>query len=250
MKRVARLIAGVAVAAALAAGYAAAADKPAARKAGGNCARCHRGVKETVSLQHTFADWEASVHGRADLDCQACHGGDASRRDMEGAHAGLAASTDPKSPVYFTNIPATCGKCHEAELAAFKKSKHYGELQRSGRGPNCVTCHGSMANHIMAPKELETTCSLCHRKPMQGFAAEVALEESRAALRRLDEAVKGSAKGAKGLDAAKLAAATARARRESAVIEWHTFEMGHVVTAAKESSRLAADALSDLKAAK
>jgi len=169
---------------------------------------------------------------------------------MEGAHTGLIVSTDPKSPVYFTNIPATCGKCHDAELGAFKKSKHYKELVSSGRGPNCVTCHGSMANHIMAPKDLEQTCALCHRKPTQAFAAEVALEESRAALRRLDEAVKKAPKGAKGLDAAKLAGEKARARRETAVIAWHTFETEQVVTTAKESSRLATDALADLKAAK
>src|ERR1019366_718034 len=186
-----------------------AAGKTPAPKPAGNCSACHRGVKETASIQHTFADWEASVHGKSGLDCQACHGGDAFRRDMEGAHAGLLASTDPKSPVYFTNIPATCGKCHEAEFTAFKKSKHYAELENSGRGPNCVTCHGSMANHIMKPKELEVTCVLCHRKPTQAFAAEVALEESRAALRQLDEAVKKSAKGAKGLETAKLAASRA-----------------------------------------
>jgi hypothetical protein len=167
---------------------------------------------------------------------------------MEGAHAGMLPPEQTKSPVYFTNIPETCGKCHDAELAAFKKSKHYKELEDTGRGPNCVTCHGSMANHIMAPKELETTCSLCHRKPTQAFAAEMALEESRAALRRLDEAIK-RAKG-KDLEKARAAAKKARDLRSTAVVDWHTFEMGKVVSGGKESAREATEALADLKASK
>jgi formate-dependent nitrite reductase cytochrome c552 subunit len=232
------------------AGLVLAAGKTPAPKPAGNCSACHRGVKETASIQHTFGDWEASVHGKQGLDCESCHGGDAARKDMEGAHAGLVPSTDPKSPVYFTNIPATCGKCHDAEYSAFKKSRHYSELERSGRGPNCVTCHGSMANHIMAPKDLETTCALCHRKPTRAFAAELALEESRAALRRLDAAIKKAGKGSKGLDAAKLAAEKARAQRESAVVQWHTFEMEPVEKTAKDSARLAEETLADLKAGK
>jgi hypothetical protein len=102
----------------------------------------------------------------------------------------------------------------------------------------------------MAPKELETTCSLCHRKPTQAFAAEVALEESRAALRRLDEAVRKSPKGAKGLETARAAGKKAKDMRAAAVVDWHTFEMEKVVAQGKEAARVAGEALADLKASK
>src|SRR3989338_3806820 len=117
-----------------------------------SCVQCHQKADGVAYLEHNFTDWESSVHARGKISCDACHGGNPSKSVKGEAHKGMRSSREEKSPLYFTNIPATCGSCHQAEFKAFKKSAHYRDLQKSGRGPNCVTCHGSMANHVLAPR--------------------------------------------------------------------------------------------------
>ena len=104
-----------------------------------SCVACHKTLHQTAALHHNFKDWESSAHGKAAVACSACHGGNPNAPAREAAHAGMLAASNDKSPVYFTNIPQTCGNCHTAELNAFKISLHFKELERTGRGPNCVT---------------------------------------------------------------------------------------------------------------
>jgi hypothetical protein len=78
------------------------------------------------------------------------------------AHKGVFRSSDPKSSIYFRNLPQTCGKCHGEELVNFSRSRHYAELKTSGRGPTCVTCHGSMGTFILTSGQIREFCTICH----------------------------------------------------------------------------------------
>jgi len=232
---------GLAVALLLAAGTAAAQEK-------GSCVDCHRGLGGGKGLAHDFADWEKSVHAKADVSCQSCHGGDASAKDKAGAHAGVKRASDPASGIYFTKIPETCGSCHEAELKAFQKSAHFKELQSSGKGPNCVTCHGSMANVVLAPKELERTCVLCHRQPTQAFSARLELDSAGAMARRAGAGLtKARAAGASDLAPQEKAYGEIVELQRQMTVQWHTFKMPDVVTAAREIKRRVTALMGELK---
>ncbi len=130
--------------------------------AASTCVSCHGRLSETSGGGHGFAAWQSSPHAAAGVTCDACHGGDPSAADSAAAHRGIRPSSDPASPVFFTRIPNTCGRCHAAEVAYFRTSLHYARLETDGRGPNCVTCHGSMATRVLTPERLLGTCSACH----------------------------------------------------------------------------------------
>lgn len=211
-----------------------------------SCVKCHAGAAGG-GRAHGAADWKASPHASAGVDCSACHGGDPAASDTAGAHKGVKPSADATSAVYYTRVPETCGKCHAMELAAFKRSRHYGELARGARGPNCVTCHGSMANRLLPPREMEATCTLCHASPSKAYEAIQAISDSRSVLDRLDQEL-GRAKAA-GRD---LGAQRAELRRgqdlyREAVTHWHTFKPGQVLGPAREAARRGRKALAEVK---
>ena len=224
-----------------------------ARQSTGNdttdtCVSCHRGLPKKGALGHTFAEWQQSVHAKSGVSCQGCHGGDPSRPSKAEAHAGILGSTDPKSPIYYKNVPQTCGACHAGEFNAFKKSTHYNELKSTGRGPTCVTCHGSMANKVIGPREMEMTCTLCHHEPTQAYSARMAVEQSRRALRQLDtELQKNSKVKSPDLDAQRKSYATLMDRFHGLKLEWHTFNMTHVLSTAQELTRQASAGYTKLK---
>jgi len=60
-------------------------------------------------------------------------------------------------------VPEFCGKCHIAILKNYLESGHGKALKSSGKGPNCVTCHGS---HKIGKAGIdiinEQTCTKCH----------------------------------------------------------------------------------------
>lgn len=225
----------------LAAGTAAAQEK-------GSCVDCHRGLAGGKGLAHDFADWEKSVHAGAGVSCQACHGGDAAAKDKAAAHAGVLRTGDPASPVYFTKIPQTCGSCHEDEFKAFQKSAHFKELQSSGKGPNCVTCHGSMANVVLGPKESETTCVLCHRQPTHAFSARLELDSAGAMVRGAGAALtKARAAGAPDLAPQEASYREIVEQQRRMTVQWHTFKMPDVVAAAREIKRRVTALLGELK---
>lgn len=209
------LIFAAAAAAALLSAPASAADAPKAD----SCIECHRKAKLPLDREHDYSEWEKSVHAKAGVSCHSCHGGDPTVSGAE-AHKGVLSSADPKSQIYFTKVPETCGSCHGDELAAFRKSAHSKELQRTGKGPNCVTCHGSMANEVMSPQQMENACSLCHRKPTGARPALLALNNASAAVDRL-----GALAASTGNPDAKArheALSHARADMRS---DWHAFDL-------------------------
>lgn len=129
------------------------------------CRRCHRDESFRVrnkKIYDYFQEWNGSAHDRAGLSCTACHGGDPAKDAKEEAHRGILSEAEPTSPLYFKNIPKTCGGCHPKILGRFEKSRHYAQLEAAGRGPNCVTCHGSLNTRIFASTMVERSCSKCH----------------------------------------------------------------------------------------
>jgi predicted CXXCH cytochrome family protein len=140
-----------------------------------DCAGCHASAAPDVA---------ASVHAKVSQQaCLGCHGD---------AHAILPAN-NPKSTVYPTNLPKTCGTCHQnAELAKqyglspvyamYMDSIHGFALTSEGLlvAASCSSCHGS--HKILSSKDpmsktnranVPATCGTCHSKPLQDYSSGV-----------------------------------------------------------------------------
>jgi Cytochrome c3 len=158
------------------------------------CARCH----SDAELMRRFsprqrvdqaAEYAASVHGKRLVagdtgvaTCASCHG----------AH-GIRTVRDAKSPVYPTNVAATCAGCHANpshmqpykqtngsplptnQLAEYQQSVHFVAMTKGEdlSAPTCNDCHG---NHGAAPPGVGTVanvCGTCHAAFAQKFELSV-----------------------------------------------------------------------------
>ena len=147
------------------------------------CASCHANaafMKRYNPRPYVFsmAEWQTSVHAKlaaqGDLKvatCTSCHG----------VH-GIRPPKDPASPVFKTNVPRTCAKCHNADymrghairtdqFALYAKSVHGVALLQKGdvSAPACNDCHG---NHGAAPpglKDVAMVCGTCHGREAELF---------------------------------------------------------------------------------
>lgn len=198
------------------------------------CVTCHVSAAGGAGKIHGVEDWQHSAHARHDITCDRCHGGDPAGPTAGEAHRGILNSREVKSPLYFTRIPETCGGCHVAEFATFQKSYHYKELLRTGRGPNCVTCHGAMATRVMAPKEMEQTCVLCHARPTGAGEALVTLNLAGSLLTQWETRVRSTADGPGSASLKAAQQAYAQVQRK-----WHAFQMTAVRKEAEEIVRTA-----------
>lgn len=162
------------------------------------CADCHFANPGSVSANH-LSDWDLSAHGRKNVGCETCHGGDPKSFETFVAHKGILARTNPASPVHRVNLPKTCGTCHTGPMVAFSRSKH-AELLTAGdkNGPTCTTCHGEAAGIRLSPKALEAECATCHAAgkiaphpefPGRGRLAVEGLRETRALLKDARSAI-------------------------------------------------------------
>ncbi len=172
------------------------------------CADCHFANPDAPGRAH-LSEWDHSAHGRATVGCERCHGGNPNTFESFLAHQGMLSSQNPASPVHRSNLPATCGTCHAGPYVSFQKSKHY-EMLRSGDrdAPTCVTCHETVAAHLLSPKGLESQCSRCHGAskvaPRSDYPAEgrlmlsgvrevrVSLEEAKAQIKRVKDKTRRS----------------------------------------------------------
>jgi predicted CXXCH cytochrome family protein len=166
--------------------------KPSGQAVIATCARCH----SDAELMRRFAprqrvdqaaEYATSVHGKQlavgdtkVATCASCHG----------AH-GIRLVNDAKSPVFPTNVAATCATCHADErhmagykladgsplptnqLADYQKSVHYAALTKGNdlSAPTCNDCHG---NHGAAPPgvgAVANVCGTCHAVFAQKFQA-------------------------------------------------------------------------------
>jgi hypothetical protein len=126
------------------------------------CGDCHFAHPEAPAQDHLL-DWSTSPHGRNNVNCEKCHGGNPTTFESLPAHAGILRADSAKSPVNRRNLPTTCGKCHVGPFVAFQDSRHY-ELLESGKeyGPTCSTCHETVGARLLKPKVLEARCNSCH----------------------------------------------------------------------------------------
>ncbi len=151
------------------------------------CGTCHSDVAKMNPYglpTDQWAQYRMSGHGRALYDrksdkvavCIDCHGTHDIRKH-----------TDPASPVYPTNVPGTCGKCHArasvmigshlnmSVVEEYKQSVHgQGLLEHGDVGmPHCATCHGSHAAIPPGFRDVGHVCGRCHQQEEQRFLESV-----------------------------------------------------------------------------
>ena len=118
------------------------------------CAECHGdpAIKEKgEGFYVPDTELAASIH--ADLTCIDCH------LQTQGVlHENPTAEGEAAA--------AACGKCHEDQQAAWAAGSH--ASAPAGKGPTCVTCHGSHDVHAADNRtfisDSATLCSSCHTK--------------------------------------------------------------------------------------
>src|SRR3972149_5932437 len=208
-----------------------------------SCMECHRDLPAGSYAGHKFSDYTGSVHDRNGVRCEACHGGNAVHADKTSAHKGVFRSVDPKSTIYFRNLPQTCGKCHGEELVNFSRSRHYAELKTSGRGPSCVTCHGSMGTFILTSDRIREFCTVCHnnqRGILPNVPKELAnvlsmMELTNTLVSWSEEFVTEAQKAKKETTESEKQLAIARNNIKNAKLTWHTFRMEDVTIKIKDA---------------
>ncbi len=136
------------------------------------CGVCHEDQKKmaqyALSERAPLTTYAASVHGKALMEkglvssaiCTDCHG----------SHD-LHAPSNPNSKIFWKNVPATCGKCHENVMNTYLRSTH-GKAAATGKreAPVCTDCHGEhlIKSHldptstVYATTLSEKTCGRCH----------------------------------------------------------------------------------------
>lgn len=149
------------------------------------CAKCHADaafMKRYNPKPYIFslAEFRTSVH------CKKISEGDtkvATCTNCHGVH-GILPHTDPASPVYHTNVPATCAQCHNADYMKGRKvpTDQYALYKQSVHGrallekldlsaPACNDCHG---NHGAVPpntRDISRVCANCHGREGELFEA-------------------------------------------------------------------------------
>jgi len=130
------------------------------------CSRCHSD-KDFVKAHAMGAGptpgelFKGSIHGQSgEVTCTSCH----SAHDVRSL-------LDPKSSIFRSNIPQTCGVCHAEITEQFVNSIH-GTLAAKGRSdsPTCTTCHGIHGikakidpdSPVNERRIAQTTCPQCH----------------------------------------------------------------------------------------
>jgi hydroxylamine dehydrogenase len=144
-----------------------AAPKAKAAQAQSACVTCHE-----KSSPQIVADWKASRHSGQGVGCTECHGE---------AHQTAADAKKARMPT-----PDTCGQCHEAQVAGFKKGKHafawaavkamptfhYQALAVREGLKGCGSCHKLGLKTEAEAKELRevaggygvASCDACHTR--------------------------------------------------------------------------------------
>ncbi len=219
------------------------------QRARSNCVACHSRQSETSGAGHGFSAWRGSRHAAVGVTCEACHGGNPAATDAATAHQGVSRSSDPASRVFFTRVPDTCGQCHAAEAGYFRSSIHDARLQSDGRGPNCVTCHGSMATRILTPDSVLGTCSACHAPggvapvgKAREAAQVLALVRAENILFDIVSTSAASSRSAPGAARARVLLGDAERHLAAAAEVWHSFRLDSAAARLGDARELLADA--------
>ena len=137
------------------------------------CAKCHSDAAfmkrfDPKARVDQLSEYRTSVHGQKNaqgdpqvavcVDCHKVHG--------------ILAISDPRSPVYPTNVAETCAHCHADtkrmdpykvptdQFAQYKTSVHFKAIHEKQdlAAPTCNDCHGS---HGAAPPGVESVTAVC-----------------------------------------------------------------------------------------
>ena len=164
-------------------GQAPAAEKPANDDFAGNaCVQCHKDLAGRSS-EIVGREWIYSVHYKAKVGCDGCHGGHPSVRKEQFASAEEfkhAAHLD-RNPEFLLmhregglvtaargrSVSYLCGKCH-VQIKEYHLGSPHGEFGQ----PTCLYCHGG-GSHRITPAALDIVdtrsradggrCTACHR---------------------------------------------------------------------------------------
>jgi hypothetical protein len=203
------------------------------RKSDNSCVHCHSGLPGSSFVGAKSHSWTGSIHQKHGVTCDKCHGGNPGASDRKEAHVGVLGTRNPGSLVYFKNIPSTFGRCHGAEFYKFTQSRHYKILESAGKGPECVTCHGSMVASVLTPDTIAAVCEQCHNErlvtfpyvPQKAKAVLLLLAESSALL----DAETKLYHPAEGTEQAR-ALRDARSFLHAARLDWHKFDLDTIIT--------------------
>ncbi len=141
----------------------------------GTCGACHGTAdiikRGGIAIGNVVAKFQDSIHGRALTRagltvapaCTDCHGSHDIRR-----------KSNPESHVFRTNVPATCGKCHEGVEHRYEDGIH-GQLVRAGNtfAPVCSSCHS--AHQIQRVEtdnwklQVMRECGGCHTESIKTY---------------------------------------------------------------------------------
>lgn len=139
----------------------------------GTCGACHgASARDRMSGGDVLATFQDSIHGRAlsrsgllvAPTCATCHG----------SHE-VAASGNPDSRVFRTNVPGTCGSCHEGVKRVFDDSVHGQQLAKGNpAAPVCVSCHtahaiGDVQQTGFRTGVVDTACGSCHKESLATY---------------------------------------------------------------------------------
>ena len=145
------------------------------------CAQCHADAQS--AYERSFHATARKPDGTAPATCTSCHGD---------AHTILPAS-DPKSPVYHSNIPATCGACHGQKFlmestgnsaqpfVSYQQSVHGRAVENGSQtAAVCTDCHGAHsilpandAASLINKFNVPTTCGKCHAQIQTVFTRSI-----------------------------------------------------------------------------
>ncbi len=208
------------------------ADAARQEKMENSCVHCHSQLPGSSFIGAKSHSWKGSIHQKHGVTCDKCHGGNPLTAGKREAHAGVYGSSNPRSSVYYKNIPSTCGKCHGAEFYKFSQSLHYRMLESQGKGPDCVTCHGSMVTTVLSADNVAAVCERCHNErmgvfpyiPQKAKAVLLLLKESKALL-DADEKLYHPAQGSEKA----LFLRDAGASLHSAKLDWHRFDLDTII---------------------
>ncbi len=122
------------------------------------CIECHSYKLKPKNIPQL----QLSMHYQNGISCHDCHGGDPKDSSMAMSHQrGFVGAPEA------SEVPEFCGKCHIGILKNYLASGHGMALESTGKGPHCVTCHGShkggrfiqLANIDIINEQF---CSQCH----------------------------------------------------------------------------------------
>lgn len=147
------------------------------------CSACHADpnrMRQYGLAADQLSEFRTSRHGQllleqGDLDAPTC-------TDCHNAHL-ILPPEDARSEVHPTNIPATCGRCHEDArlMAKYGEPTDQYEQYRAGAhgiavfekrnfaAPTCIGCHGSHAALPPAVSQIADVCGHCHRLLERAF---------------------------------------------------------------------------------